>query len=182
MLLAIGLSTALSACGGGGGNGSEPGNPGETLPAVGNCESITGGESQVSSIATPGGSVLYQELAIDGNFGTHAEMTAIPGGTTSLRATAQSGIVFPAGTFAGITAVCEQESNGYLITISTLLGGTPQESAVSACDPVQQGFVTNKPFDAVQVDVQVPPQTHIYTCYPCAAERSLSVYEFCGGT
>src|SRR5690349_8091433 len=103
--LALGCAL-LGSCLGGGGAGDDNGGGG----TPGSCVSITGGASHVTkndnaSAGCLGCSVSGEQLAADGDLSTAASVMApdsFADQGPSIRATAQSGIVFPAGQLAAV--------------------------------------------------------------------------------
>jgi hypothetical protein len=102
--------------------------------------------------------------AIDGDGASFATlfMPAAASGTVALRALAQPGIVFPAGSRAGMLhSISYGDSTVVLITLATSLGGEPQEeetfnfgSGASEQDPSRPAtasFPTSAPYDAVEL-------------------------------
>lgn len=146
------LATALAGCGGGGAGGGG----GAVTSAA--CDSITGGGSTVSST----GPATDAADAADGSQYTYGilELTSTSQ-TGTLRATAQDGVVFPAGSRAGAFAEYLNQGSSNVTSIRTYLDGVLVESsspATSIFDPtdggipaaVYTGFVTSAPFDAVE--------------------------------
>jgi hypothetical protein len=144
-LLAAG---ALSACGSGGGEGGGS--------AV--CDSITGGGSTVTST----GPAFSVADAADGSLYSHGELrltTASQSG--SIRATAQDGVVFPAGSVAGVFSTYMNQGTSNATLIRTYLEGVQVETASPLAvifEPTEGGtgaeffvgFETSQPFDAVE--------------------------------
>lgn len=181
----------LSACGSGGGdenpNVPQPNNNGDQK--VSRCVgSLSGGGTQVSSGNTaascPTCSISDADKAIDGDRDSFAAITFDPaGGTATLRAIAQPGIVFPAGNQAGILALIPQtESNNFVISLNlvTYLEGQLQETGSSETTVIGNlgnsgsdtlfTFTTTKPFDAVEA---------IMTRDVSAQPITMRIYEFC---
>lgn len=151
---------------------------------------IAGGSTSISSHAegTCAGCVAVAEgLAIDGDPLTGALMNiaAAVNGGLALRATAQSGIVYPGGNEAA--AVVTAPVYVHLdrrVKIRTYLSGALQEdSGLLASAGVQVGsqpghvrsdfrFATSGAFDAVEV----------FISSSASAETLVSAFEFCGGT
>ena len=172
----------LSACGGGGGDGGGGGSAGL------NCAAITGGNTQVTpTLNCAGCTVSNAPAAIDGNTETYASLfiPAGVGGTLALRATAQDGIVYPAGTPAAVIYAIDRSSGNTLNTaetITTYLDGAPQQTGnagsvnnVSGGD-VQRGrraIGTAQQFDAIEL---------AYAQSGGSASSEVQVYEFCTST
>jgi hypothetical protein len=167
--LGLGLACALlGSCLGGGGAGDESGTGG----APGSCEFITGGGSTVTHDSSKcfDCSVTDDSKAADGDLTTYATVS-VPTSFTqqgaSIRATAQLGLVFPAGQRASVYFI-SPTSGGFnppdtSVTLTTYLDGQKQEDGSSyqtvLADPANgkpytfKGFVTGKAFDAVEVMV-----------------------------
>jgi hypothetical protein len=169
----LALATACLVCGcGGGESGDSSGTQGGDGGSSGGnaaCASITGGDSRVNFNVDTGCTqcgVTDSQAAADGDLNTAATLkvqNAAPAQGVSIRATAQSGVVFAAGQMAGAyVAVPAGTAQTYTVTIRTLLGGTVQESDSSdnnggGCGmcgghPSRfDGFRTTMQFDAVEV-------------------------------
>jgi hypothetical protein len=179
-------SVTLASCLGGGGDGFDGGGTGFSQ-----CESITGGNSRVTtSVASGcfGCSVSEPELAADGDLFSAATVdvpNSFAGQGVSVRATAQPGIIFPAGQQAGVYFV-GPTSSGFsspdlAVTISTYLGGELQETPTSyelhgpdetGGDYSLKSFATSKAFDAVEVMISNTQ----------AATGPFSIYEICSNS
>ncbi|HUR41360.1 MAG TPA: hypothetical protein VM240_09350 [Verrucomicrobiae bacterium] len=181
-IIAIAALGILGACGGGGGGGDGGGGSGL------NCAAITGGGTQVlPTLNCAGCTVSNAPAAIDGNTDTYASlfMPAGAGGTLALRATAQEGIVYPAGTPAAVIYAIARSSGNALNTaetITTYLNGAPQQTGnAGSVNNVSGGNVqrgrraisTVQQFDAIEVT---------YTQSGGTASSELQVYEFCTST
>lgn len=158
--LALTTALALSACGGGGG-----GDSGNLLMG---CSPITGGGTSTQQSVSPGCAgcgVNAPASAIDGSGVSFAnlQMPAGAAGTVTLRAVAQNGVVFPAGTLAGMVhSISYGTSSALAISVRTYAMGVQQESfnfnsgaGSSDMDPAQPGrvsFSTQTQFDAVELD------------------------------
>ena len=153
LLLTSISALSLSACSG----GSSP-----VTDNVGACYSMKNSNAVVtSSLSTPcvGCSLTDAAKGADGDFNSAAVFMG--GGpstqTATVRATAQSGIVFPAGSNPGV--IFENAGNTYYsLTITTYLAGAVQEtgSICGLCGHGQPGyqksnFTATKAFDAVEV-------------------------------
>ena len=185
--LAVLALAFLSGCGGGGNNNSS----GDTVGGGGGggggnsaCVSITGGGSQVTASADGVGcadcNVSNESAAVDDDLSTFATLTvngASPGHGALIRATAQPGVVFPAGQKAGAyVSVPAGTGQTYTVTINTYLTGTLQET--NSSDNSQggvlgghgssfDGIATTKQFDSVEVFVNNnqaggTPEFHVY--------------------
>jgi hypothetical protein len=180
-------SLTLLSCLGGGGDGTDGGGTGFSQ-----CESITGGNSRVTtSVASGcfGCSVTDAEKAADGDLFSAASIdvpNSFAGQGASVRATSQPGIVFPAGQQAGVyyqgPASSGFSSSDLAVTISTYLGGELQETPTSyeLHGPDETGsenislksFSTSKAFDAVEVMISNTQ----------AATGPFSIYEICSNS
>jgi hypothetical protein len=143
------LAGALGACGGGGGGAGGGGSVA--------CDSITGGGSTVSST----GPAVNPDKAADGDLHSYGALVFSPSGTGTIRATAQDGIVFPAGSRVGAFVTYLNQSGSNATTLRTYLDGILVESENPGSgffDPTYgdtpagfyTGFVTSAPFDAVE--------------------------------
>lgn len=128
------VTAALSSCNGGsGGNGG-----GGISPSAFICSPVGGGNAtaQTSCVTCPTNAISNKLYAIDTNLDSFAGISLFqPGsssnqqGDISLRATAQSGVVFPAGSRAGLIFGLPTGQNvRYSATVLTYLNGTQQES------------------------------------------------------
>lgn len=165
---------SLSAC------GSGPGGDDASVACVG---SLAGGGTQVTAAPCATCTVTNAPHAIDGVAETFAAIDfnnadpvthQHPGGAAALRATAQSGIVFPAGSRAGALLTVARGADSTL-TIQTYLGTQPQEAAsmpVSPRDGALQVFETSLPFDGVELQL---------ADFSASNGAEFRVYEFCGG-
>lgn len=154
-----------SSGGGSGGSGSSGAGSssggGFSVP----CDAITGGGSQVSaatSMPCNNCSSADNGKAADGNLESFATATvgqSLPTSGVSLRATAQPGIVFPAGSKPGAYTHVPDNSPSYNVTIRTFLAGTQQESVRTDSSSTDSDALTyftfvnpaTQPFDAVEV-------------------------------
>lgn len=158
-VLGLAAAMALTACGGGDGGGDD---------LLMGCAPITGGGTSTQQTITPGCAgcgVNAPGNAIDGSGSSFANLQ-MPGGsagTVALRAVAQSGVVFPAGTVTGfVHSISYGTSSALAISLRTYLMGVQQESfnfnsgaGSSDMDPSQPGrvsFGTQMQFDAVELD------------------------------
>lgn len=140
----LAMAALLAGCGGGGGSSR--------------CDSITGGGATV----TASGPIDNRAAAADGNLGSHASLRLRSTAQTgSVRATAQSGIVYPAGSVAGaFVSFLNQGSN--ITGIRTYLNGMMVESATPGANFIFEpasggtgaelfvGFTTRAQFNAVE--------------------------------
>ena len=172
----------IAACGGGGNDSS--GNPFGI-----NCTAISGGGTQATqsvqcSVANCTGN--NKDAAIDNNLSSFAtlRMEQNASGNVKLRATAQNGIVYPAGTPAAVVYGLTRtggNSTGAVQTITTYLGGVQQETNnVGNSGGVQGGnetagrraMGTTLQFDAIEL-------TYLQTG---GAAVEIQLYEFCTST
>lgn len=171
----------LFACGGGGGD-----DIGGAVVGI-NCAAISGGGTQATQSVQCTGAACAgnnKDAAIDNNLGTFAtlQMGAGAVGRVRLRATAQEGIVYAAGTPAAVVYGIQRSqgtSQNTVETISTYLNGILQEtgnasstSGVTSGDkPAGRRAVgTSLPFDAIEFSYDQTGGT---------ATVEVQVYEFC---
>lgn len=142
------LAGMLAGCGGPGGGGGGGGVA---------CDSITGGASTVSST----GPATNPGKAADGDLYSYGALVFTPSGSGTIRATAQDGVVFPAGSRVGAFVSFVNQSGSNATTVSTYLDGVPVESknpGNGIFEPafggtgadLYTGFVASAPFDAVE--------------------------------
>lgn len=144
---AFALALLLAACGSGGGGGGNVA-----------CDSITGGGSTVTST----GPAVNAAKAADGDLGSYGalHLTATSQSGT-IRATAQDGVVFPAGSRVGAFVSFLNQGNSNATTIRTYLDGVLIENGdpgsgffdfTGGGTPADfyTGFVASAPFDAVE--------------------------------
>ena len=178
---ACALATAsLVSCGGGGGGNDDFGGI--------NCAGLTGATVSQSIQCNAGTcSGNYQDAAIDGDLGTYAVLDVGPNaaGSVHLRATAQDGVTYPAGTPAAVVYGIARTGGSSLNTaetISTYLDGVLQQtgSANTGFGSTNEGVEggrraigTTMPFDAIEMT---------YTQTGGAADVEVQVYEFCTST
>lgn len=133
----------LAGCGGGGGGGSA------------SCASITGGGSTTRS----SGPVENPAAAADGSLSSYANFRPTPTAQSgSVRAIAQDGIVYPAGSQAGAFAAFLNQGSSNSTSLRTYLDGRLVETSSPAnlsVDFSEDGhfyisFRTSVPFDAVE--------------------------------
>lgn len=164
----------LASCNGGGGDGSSGSGSG--------CVGSFAGSAQVTSSTAgcPLCTISSPSSAIDGNPDSAASIQ-LPagGGAVSLRATAQGGVVFPQGNYAG--ALMARPSSAQAAgswTFNTYLGGVLQESGggesnlgggTAVGDKNYRQFKTTKQFDAVEISINMQS----------ADATPWQVYEFC---
>jgi hypothetical protein len=148
--LALALAASLlAACGGGSSDASRA------------CVTISGGTTQVTTspqALCSGCTIANGPNAIDGDMTTSATAAFDPSGTGTLtiRATAQQGVVFPAGSQAGafLTFVAQDPAKPYLgVYVDTYLGGVRQDRIwdsggfVGSSSSGNFGYGCNKPCD-----------------------------------
>lgn len=151
------------------------------------CTTLSGGRTLASPISDAGClscNTTYPQRAVDGNLSTAATLVgaAVVDGLYGLRATAQKGIVFPAGSKPGVVLEVNKsisvatDAQG---TVRTYLGRALQNEyvfdAANLLDVNLVGqyrgmvrFKASKPFDAVEVRF-----SGSYTGY------TIEVFEFC---
>lgn len=126
------------------------------------------------------------ERTIDGSRSSYGSRYQTSG-TYSLRAVAPSGVIFPAGNFAGaLMRIPVGYSPGTTWTISTYLGGVPQESRGPAnasggnpANPTGEddyyGFIASSSFDSVEVSMAGGTTDTVNI-----SNTPVRIYEFCG--
>lgn len=149
------------------------GGPVATVPGtsrVGSrCESFRQANGKLTS-ATDAGCVdcgiTHAAAAIDGDLDSAAKLivnSAVPAQGVTLRATAQAGLIFPAGRLAGLYySAPAGTAQNTTVTISTLAGGVVQELSSSSNtsgigggrSKSFNGIRTSKPFDAVEISIR----------------------------
>lgn len=158
-------------------------------PEISAClGNLSGGGTEVSSSeqACPTCTISDADKAIDALRDTYATMTFDPvGGSATLRATSQSGVVFPAGYMAGLVMRLPdtRDPNAAIqLCIRTYLQGAMQETDSNYCSSpnVVSGlaggedmafkFSTTEPYDAVEVAITRTGGTD---------SLSFRVYEYC---
>ena len=149
------------------------------------CESFRQANARLTTRIDPGCTqcrIGNAAAAIDGDTDSAAQLVvngAAPAQGVALRATAQSGLIFPAGQLAGVfySAPAGTVQNT-VITISTFSGGLVQEttssnnmSGVSGGRSRNfTGIRTSKPFDAVEVFINNTQME---------SDPTFQVFEFC---
>lgn len=129
------------------------------------CDEITGGQTQVQSSADQAClncASSENEQAIDGADATFATLHLETGlsGTLSLRATAQPGLVYPAGSRPGVSFSAPQNESNIEVVIRTYLGGVEQEQDCEQSAHFDDtgrlvvGIEATKPFDALEATLQ----------------------------
>jgi hypothetical protein len=147
----------VSACGGGGSDGG-----GDLLQG---CLPIGGGGSTFNSVCN-GCSVNDGAAAMDRDGATYATlvMGANSPGSGSFRVTAQNGVIFPAGSLAGMVhSISYGPSTLMFIALRTYLAGALQEdftfnngSGSSSQDPSKPGrvsYTTSLQYNAIELSV-----------------------------
>jgi hypothetical protein len=150
------------------------------------CDSIRGGDSQVSTT----GPVTDAQAAVDGNLNSFAPMNLgqtvdeqPAADAASIRATAQEGIVYPAGSRAGVFVTMNNPGPSDIALVRTYLddqlvetaspGNTISEPAQRGTDAQRYfGLTTSAPFDAVEFSASTTPEEG-------AAPPDYRVYEIC---
>lgn len=134
------------------------------------CESIFGGGSKVVAAIDQGCAICTTSdvaFAADGDLSSFANVSvsvSVPNQGVTIRATAQPGLVFPAGNRAGVffngpAGPVQTETGGNGLSVRTYLGGQLQESpsdqnlyGTLGGNPYSfQSFQATLPFDAVEV-------------------------------
>lgn len=178
------LGCALAGCGNDTSAMSDgSGNTSQASACVG---SMIGATVTSSIDNCPGCSVSDAARSADGDRSSFSGLAfSTTGGVTTLRATAQPGVVFPAGQSAGALMYVPLANNGaYLdisVTFNTYLGGELQESqsvtstTIGNLDGAGEDHLysagTNKPFDAVELEMSARGQP-----------ATVKVYELCSRT
>ena len=182
LLLAVGAQSAIAA------------------PAT-HCNSITGGGAKVTSKIDSGCvdcTIETAEAAADGKADSFASLTLFSLQGASLRATAQPGIVFPAGGRAGVFYSLPNnnpdgdniDSGGtWSFAVHTYLGGKLQESdgglansqdTADGSHASRYSFVeTTKPYDAVEVYFSDAQLRVSGQGQPTVGSAAHKVYEIC---
>ena len=149
-LTALSCGLLLASCGGGAGGGLGGGGV--------SCDSITGGAATVTST----GPAVDAGDAADGNLYSYGalELTTLEQ-SGSIRATAQDGVVFPAGSRAGVFTSYLNQGTSNATTLRTYLNGVPVETAsplAVSFEPAYGStgaefylsFETSQPFNGVE--------------------------------
>lgn len=149
------------------------------------CLPLGGGDAKVEfnrHAPCPDCQISNPELAIDGDLSSFATMTipAHSGGSVSLRATAQNGVVFPAGSSAAtVFGLDAGKYHGTVFAQQTYLGDQAQDNGGEQITviygtpkgaPRKQAFKTTKPFDALQF---------VFLRGEVNRTVNIQVYEFC---
>jgi hypothetical protein len=149
-LAALLTAALLSGCGAGGSGGGGGGSVA--------CDSITGGDAAVTST----GPATNPDDAADGSLYSYGVLQLTSTAQTgSIRATAQSGVVFPAGSRAGVFTSYLNQGTSNATSLRTYLNGVPAETAsplAMSMEPAYGGtgaefylsFETAQPFNAVE--------------------------------
>lgn len=182
LILALVLG-ALPACKGGyssSGGGVVYGTP----MGAAACTYISGGSSTFSFQCNGCDASVSSSasMAADGNLNTAVTLTNSTTMATSatIRATAQSGIVFPSGYRAGAFQTVTTSMGTSSTTLNTYLSGTLQESSSAPASLMTSGgtgaskwvyFTTTKQFDAVELVIS--------DSWSSGGSVTHSVYEVC---
>jgi hypothetical protein len=172
------LVATLSACSGGGGDGGD-----DAFGGI-NCAGLTGATATASNVCNGTCNAPATAAAADGDLNTYAilDATAQTSGTLRIRATAQDGVSYPAGTPAAVVYGIVRGGGTSLNTaetISTYLDGVLQETGTantgfgSTNEDVAGGrraIVTNTAFDAIELS---------YAQSGGTADVEVRIYEFC---
>ena len=174
-LTSIVLAVLSSACGGGSGSGDDGGKGGGGQVA---CNSITGGGSRVTS----SGPVSNPGAAADGDLNSYATLNINTASqTASIRATAQSGIIFPSGSRAGAFVTFGNQQGSNATVVRTYLRGVMQETSTpanaifdfagSGTDAnLYTGFTTSRQFDAVEFSETDNSAAPVYRVYEICSD------------
>lgn len=173
------VSTAalLAACSGG-----------SDGPTTAGClATLTGGGTQIDGdvSACPDCSFEDGAFAIDDSAASFARLElGAGGGAAAVRATAQAGVVYPAGQYAGVVAYFPKSSTpnaNVNIAVRTYLGGVLQEQVSSstsvignvdgAGEDTRYGGLTGSAFDAVEALVTVNGLPQTVRFYDFCADR-----------
>ncbi len=153
----------------------------------GHCNAITGGATQVDAPGScTGCTATNPHLAIDGNTVSAATLVieTAGSGTMHLRAIAQDGVVYPAGTRLSVFAesVFDGEATSHTVELRTYLDGvatgdsrqlTGINGARGAGLARDRYFLeTNFPFDAAEL---------AHTQSTSTGDITYQIYEFCTG-
>jgi hypothetical protein len=182
----VGLSLLAAGCGGGGGGGGDE-DPAAPVPSAA-CSYINGGGT--TTMLTTGCAsctVVDAAKAIDGDLDTYAQITwpaASGSGAMALRAIAQDGVIYPAGSMAG--ALISTHS-GQVVAESAPDARTYQGDAPASADccattnVVGGGGYTNRQYQRITVQSQTDFDAVevSYARGGSDAEGVLRVYEFC---
>jgi hypothetical protein len=189
------VATVLAACGGGSGAGAGTagGNSGGGNSALFACAPVGGGSATISKVCVncPQNAIADSASAIDTNLDTaatfsfyHPDDTSSQTSSMRLTAAAQSGIVFPAGSKAGLIFGLPTGQNvRFSATINTYLSGTLQDSrnVVAGNNGATNGETryygfdastpTTKQFDSVEL--------LLTETLPSLEQHTYRAFEFC---
>ena len=176
-VLSLACGVFLAGCSGGDGAGD--GLAAQVKSCVGSLSG--GGTSVTESFSCTACSNRNRDLSIDGRGDTFAGFSLV-GGTYTIRATAQSGVLYPAGSFAGaLMRIPQSYSPGSNWTIRTYKGGVMQETRstgnAAGDDPSNPsgtdslyGLATTMDFDSVEISL---------TGGSSSTNGEIRLYEFC---
>lgn len=172
-VLILGLCTALAGCGG---SSSPALSSSSLIKADGDkdafniyvdslCDEIAGGNTQVEFSASEtciGCASEADANAVDGSDATFATLTfaRVTQGPIRFRATAQDGVIYPAGESPSVTFSAPDDVNFIRVEIRTYLEGIEQERVChrgvdfNQEDRMVIGLEATKPFDAVEASLQ----------------------------
>lgn len=176
ILVSATLVATLSACGGGGGGDDAFGGI--------HCAGLTGATATASNVCNGSCNAPSTAGAVDGDLNTYAilDAAAQTSGTLRLRATAQDGVSYPAGTPAAVVYAVVRTGGSSLNTaetITTYLDNVLQETGNantgfgSTNEDVAGGrraIGTTKAFDAIELS---------YAQSGGTADVEVRIYEFC---
>lgn len=165
------------------------------------CDEISGGDTQVSfsvDSSCLNCSAQDEEQAIDGLQSSAAsiEFANASDGPWTVRASAQEGVVFGAGSNAAVVLSAPESVNNLTVLVTTYLDGVEQDSD---CEPsvrldneslVVVGTHTSQPYDAVELQIK---RNHLdildTNCslevlsssnpHQAAVDRKVKIHEFC---
>jgi hypothetical protein len=146
------------------------------------CDSITGGSSQFTSSCTSC-AIATPSAAADGNLNTSADITPNSGATgdsATMRATAQSGIVFPAGSKPGVMLTQPRFDSTANDVITYMNGAMQERLAGNSTAAIKPGggqaaayftFTSTKQFNAVEFTTT--------NTWPSGQSPVYRIYELC---
>lgn len=129
------------------------------------CDEITGGNTRIEFAAgetCPGCASESDANAVDGTDATFATLSfaELTQGPITYRATAQDGVVYPAGRLVGVVFSAPQNENTIQVVARTYLEGVEQERdceqgvSFNESDRSVIGLEATRPFDALEVTLK----------------------------
>lgn len=108
------------------------------------CEAIGGGGAVATEVCSSNCNQQDIAHAVDARFGTYARIGVSVQNQGAIRGTAQDGVVFPAGTYAGIYLHKPRFVNGgsFELNINTYLDGAPVDSELAFAESGAAGGET----------------------------------------